>query len=125
MALCEQYLEVSHDVPELVRVQAHLSGSVGKAELQYAYDQIHGDYDQFWLTKAAAPIDDLIDRIGLTGHEAVLEAGCGTGYATSLLSERVQHVTAVDLSEGMIRQARQRLSCEARHHVDFVQGDAL
>ncbi len=124
-ALCEQHLGSTHDVPELVHVQAHLSDRVGKTALQAAYDQIHGDYDQFWLTRAGAPIDDLIDCIGLTGHEEVLEAGCGTGYATSMLIDRVQHVTAVDLSSGMISRARQRLSCETRQRVDFVQGDAL
>ena len=112
-------------MPELVRVQAHLSGSVGRAELQNAYDQIHGDYDEFWLTRAAAPIHALMDHVELTGHEEVLEAGCGTGYATALLAARAQHVTAVDLSLGMIDQARQRLSFEAGQRVSFVQGDAL
>ena len=123
--ICEQYLEVSHAVPELVHVQEQISAGVGSVELQNAYDKIHGDYDQFWLTQAATPIHELIDHLPFTGHEEVLEAGCGTGYATALLAQRARHVTAVDLSEGMLTQARTRLSPEMAKQVDFVQGDAL
>jgi SAM-dependent methyltransferase len=125
VAICEQYLEKSHDLPALVHVQEQMSDSVGKEELRQAYDQIHDTYDQFWLTQAAAPIHLLVDRLALTGRETILDVGCGTGYATALLADRVKHVTAVDLSEGMLQQAQNKLSCPASLSVDFVQADAL
>src|SRR4051794_32835933 len=54
---------------------------------------------------------DVIDRLGLRGDERVLDAGCGSGRVTEALLERVPsgHVVAVDGSEAMIEQLRERL----------------
>jgi ubiquinone/menaquinone biosynthesis C-methylase UbiE len=38
----------------------------------------------------------------------VLEVGCGNGYSTAYLRERVAHVDAFDYSEEMIRRAKDR-----------------
>lgn len=51
----------------------------------------------------------------------VLEAGAGTGSITTLLAELGYRVTALDLSEGMLARARQKL---AGHDVEFVIGSA-
>ncbi|HYZ10675.1 MAG TPA: class I SAM-dependent methyltransferase [Actinomycetota bacterium] len=51
----------------------------------------------------------------------VLEAGAGTGSITALLAELGYRVTALDLSEGMLARARQKL---AGHAVEFVIGSA-
>lgn len=52
----------------------------------------------------------------------VLEIGCGTGKNTVWLAERAAHVTAVDLSEGMLDQARRKVTGA---NVRFVQADIL
>ena len=54
---------------------------------------------------------DVIDRLDLRGDERVLDAGCGSGRVTEELLERVPdgHVVAVDGSEAMIEQLRERL----------------
>ena len=54
---------------------------------------------------------DVIDRLDLRGDERVLDAGCGTGRVTEQLLERVPNgsVVAVDGSEAMVEQARERL----------------
>lgn len=52
----------------------------------------------------------------------VLEIGCGTGKNTVWLAERAEHVTAVDLSEGMLAVAREKI---ASPKVRFVQADIL
>ena len=45
----------------------------------------------------------------------VLDAGCGTGnYAKDLIDSGVHHVTLLDASEGMLGQARAKLS----KHID-------
>src|SRR3954463_9944317 len=54
---------------------------------------------------------DVIDRLDLRGDERVLDAGCGSGRVTEEALERVPHgpVIAVDGSEAMVAQARERL----------------
>jgi trans-aconitate 2-methyltransferase len=54
---------------------------------------------------------DVIDRLDLRGDERVLDAGCGSGRVTEGLLERVPHghVVAVDGSQAMVEQARERL----------------
>jgi ubiquinone/menaquinone biosynthesis C-methylase UbiE len=49
-----------------------------------------------------------------------LEIGCGTGKNTSFLLERCDRVLAVDLSEGMLEKARQKINSP---NVSFVQAD--
>src|SRR5262249_53976947 len=54
---------------------------------------------------------DVIDRLDLRGDERVLDAGCGTGRVTEELLERLPNgtVVAVDGSQAMVDQARERL----------------
>ena len=55
----------------------------------------------------------------LTGRD-VLEIGCGTGRNTLWLGERAETVLALDISEGMLRQARARVQSP---RVRFLQHD--
>jgi trans-aconitate 2-methyltransferase len=67
---------------------------------------------------------DVMDRLDLRGDERVLDAGCGTGRVTALLLERVPNgsVVAVDGSEAMVAQARERLGDRADVRVaDLVE----
>ena len=50
-----------------------------------------------------------VNQLNLDRCRRILEAGCGTGYATARLAVLAKSVLAVDISEGMIRQARRRL----------------
>jgi SAM-dependent methyltransferase len=96
--------------------------------LRDAYDRVHGDYDVFWLSEAAGPVDDLVERLAPEGDLRVFEAGCGTGYGTARLFARLgpgADYRAVDLSEGMIGEARRRLEGEGLRGVRFEAGDAL
>lgn len=52
----------------------------------------------------------------------VLEVGCGTGKNTKWLAQRAMHITAVDLSEGMLAKAREKITGP---HVRFMQADIL
>jgi len=122
--LCSKCLPRSHPLPRFFRIQSELR-QVGHAELRSAYDTVHEVYDEHWLTQAARPIEELIAKIPWRGNERVFEAGCGTGYATALLSERVKEVVAADLSKGMQSQANSRLVAKGVVNVRFKVGDAL
>lgn len=127
-AICEKHLPQSHPTPEFCRVQQRMQTRVGHTELKKAYNQINIFYDQFWLGQAGAPIRQLIDRLNLTGRERVFEAGCGTGYGTARLAQRLRHadqITAVDLSEGMLAQAERRAKDRGFTSIQFICADAL
>ncbi|MDQ6773484.1 MAG: class I SAM-dependent methyltransferase [Candidatus Dormibacteraeota bacterium] len=61
------------------------------------------------------------EELGASVGERGLELGCGPGTWTPLLVSRTRGVTAVDISGGMLEQARKALASEP---VTFVQGDA-
>jgi len=69
--------------------------------------QGHGRYDG---------LADALDR-GDVGTGRVVELGSGTGLGTRLLAQRFDHVTALDLSPGMLRNAPAELGSR-------VQGDS-
>lgn len=54
---------------------------------------------------------EVLDRLALSGHETVLDAGCGTGRVTRVLCERLSRgrVVAVDASPAMVEKARSAL----------------
>jgi trans-aconitate 2-methyltransferase len=54
----------------------------------------------------------VLARLKLRGDEVVLDAGCGTGRLTADLLEALAHgrVVGIDLSENMLRLAREHLS---------------
>lgn len=65
--------------------------------------------------RISAPLErigrEVLDRLTLSGHETVLDAGCGSGRVTQALAERLPdgHVIGVDGSAAMIAAARARL----------------
>ncbi|MHC4620629.1 MAG: methyltransferase domain-containing protein, partial [Planctomycetota bacterium] len=126
--LCEEHLLGAHPVPRFFEIRTGAQEEVGRAELASAYNRIYEDYDEFWLKEAGKPIEELISRIGFGGIESVFEAGCGTGFATSLIADSLREsgcVTAADLSEAMLAQARKRIDSVGLDNVRFIAGDAM
>jgi len=126
--LCSKYLPGRHALPRFFRVRKEAVGEVDREGLRAAYNGIHQFYDEFWLKEAAKPIDSLVAGLRLKGTERVFEAGCGTGYGTALLASRLrrkENLTAVDISEGMLREAGERLRLQGIEGVRFLLGDAL
>ncbi|MBI4679557.1 MAG: methyltransferase domain-containing protein [Elusimicrobia bacterium] len=127
-ALCEKLLPKEHPIPRFFRIRAEAVDEAGSRELKEAYDAIHSDYDAYWLCAAGKPIEDLAAKLSWKGDEDVFEAGCGTGYATSLIARRLTaggSLLAADLSGEMLSLARKRLSAQPAAPVRFAQGDAL
>ncbi len=61
-------------------------------------------------------------EVGDEKVDSILELGCGPGTWTGLLAQRTRKLKAVDLSPGMLEQARRSVP-EA--HVAFVNADAV
>ncbi len=66
----------------------------------------------------------VLDRLELSGDEAVLDAGCGSGRVTESLAERLPRgrVVALDASPSMVDAARSRLA-RFGERIDYVVAD--
>jgi ubiquinone/menaquinone biosynthesis C-methylase UbiE len=74
-----------------------------------AYDQ--QDPAEFWKWGGILA-EKFLGESGcrFTGEEAMLEIGCGVGRMTKYFAGRFRHVTALDVSPEMIRQAQENLA---------------
>jgi trans-aconitate 2-methyltransferase len=69
--------------------------------------------------RVSGPMEEMglavLERLELRGDETVLDAGCGSGRVTAHLVDRLPsgRVIAVDLSEGMVEEARRTLGGRA------------
>jgi trans-aconitate 2-methyltransferase len=70
-------------------------------------------------------LETFLERRGLRGDEAVVDAGCGTGRVTEILLRHLPGgtVLAVDASEAMVEAARERFDGDSRVRVEC--GDLL
>ncbi len=73
------------------------------------------DWDAATYQRISLPHEDwaraVLDRLGLTGSETVLDAGCGSGRTTEIVIERLPggRVLAVDGSPSMVEKVREVL----------------
>ena len=81
------------------------------------YDEVSHIYD---VSRAAniETIEKLIRILRLNNHSHLLDLGCGTGNYTAALQQVAERVIGIDISTGMLRQARAKFP-----GVQFVQGD--
>ena len=89
------------------------------------YDQIAPTYDRrYTVSQFAGIAAALRSLVRDVGAERVLEVGCGTGRWLAELQPLARQVYGMDLSLGMLRQARQRpqslsLICGHASHLPF------
>lgn len=128
--ICREHLPPDRSVPLFFSVKKRAASAVGNTELKNAYDNIHRDYDEYWLSKACGPVRKLVRAVTALRPLplSVFEAGCGTGFATSLLAGELGphcRISAADLSRGMIGIARERTASMGYRTVRYHRGDAL
>lgn len=70
-----------------------------------------------------AEVDFLLERMKLPAGSAILDVGCGVGRHSVELAKRGFSMTGVDLSEGMLAEAR-KLASEVGVEVEWIQADA-
>jgi SAM-dependent methyltransferase len=78
------------------------------------------------LTRAASPppSNDLAVQLGAGPDDAVLDLACGPGSLSLQLAPYVREVTGLDLTPGMLEQARAAQANQGARNVRWVEGDA-
>ena len=82
------------------------------------FDEIAADYDRHRPLYPDRLIDRACQVAGISGGDAVLEIGCGSGQLTRALLARRLHVTALEPGPSLIALARQNLAKAGE--VEFV-----
>lgn len=101
-------------------------GPTDLESVRHAYDTVAEDYATYLPdTSAEAPLDlamvaAFVEAVGTGPRSRVLDAGCGAGRMTKHLADLGCEVEGLDLSPGMVKQAR-------RHHPElgFVVGSLM
>ena len=81
-------------------------------EIQKAYDEWSGSYDDDENRTRDLDRDIVRSRFGSLHFDTILELGCGTGKNTPFLAQIGKSVQAVDFSEGMIAKAKAKMQAE-------------
>lgn len=91
---------------------------------QQFFDQHAPHYMQNPFTaNTRAEVEFLLELLDLPRGSRILDMGCGTGRHAILMAQRGYRVTGVDLSDGMLAEARKAAS-EAGVEVEWVHEDA-
>lgn len=89
-------------------------------EIRQAYDIWSEQYDTNVNRTRDLEALSLRKTLDNIRFDSCLEIGCGTGKNSEWLLTKAKHITAVDISEGMLAVARTKISSEAIH---FLQAD--
>jgi protein-L-isoaspartate(D-aspartate) O-methyltransferase len=65
----------------------------------------------------------MIEALGLTGDEHVLEIGTGFGFQTALFARLAADVVSIEIWPDMVREARRNLARQGIHNVELRVGD--
>ena len=66
----------------------------------------------------------LLQALGLSGDESVLEIGTGSGFMTACLARLAARVTSIDIYDDFVESAQDKMAHAGIDNVDIVQMDA-
>lgn len=87
------------------------------------YSRLSSHYDLLFDKVFQSGREEAVRVLELAGGERVLEVGVGTGLALPLYPKNVE-VVGIDLSEGMLEEARERITRLGLRHATVLKMDA-
>lgn len=96
-----------------------------KEQIRKTFDTVAEGYDSDSLWFFQASTVGVLNRLSLMGHERVLDAATGTGIAALALAGALArgHVTAIDMSPGMLSVARRKAAARGVSNIEFIEMD--
>jgi ubiquinone/menaquinone biosynthesis C-methylase UbiE len=96
-----------------------------KSILKQMFDTVSSGYDGEALRFFPRSAEHVAALLNLTGDEQVLDVACGTGHASLAIAPKLLkgRITAVDLSPGMLDQARKKAAALNIRNVEFLERD--
>ncbi len=99
-----------------------------KARDAASYDPLTAEFDRFTRRLTQSLAERMVDLANVLPTDRVLDLGTGTGIVALAAAARpnfLGQITGVDLSDGMLRAAKQRAVQEGfGSHLDFCRTDA-
>lgn len=109
------FLEVQQliDIIKITNMETRAKQRFNDASKQYVTDSYH------WRSKTAELINELIKP---NINDIVLDLGCGTGKQIIELSQKIKLAIGVDISDGMLKQAKENIENERAHNIELYIG---
>ena len=93
-----------------------------KRQTMRHYDNQAAIYNMQYLEEQTAKIKDVLKRMNVNPKEVVLDLGCGTGFLFQHLTEKVEFIVGLDLSQKALQEAKKRTKNIS--NIALVQADA-
>lgn len=102
-----------------------MSHSEHKKKINATFDTVSGGYDSPALRFFAKSSEWMISGMDLKGGENVLDVATGTGHAALAAARELKDgsVTGIDISDGMLRRAREKADKLGLRNVSFKRCD--
>jgi ubiquinone/menaquinone biosynthesis C-methylase UbiE len=96
-----------------------------KLKIKETFNMVSDGYDKRALRFFADSANQLATYLSLKGDELLLDVATGTGSNALVFARHLPsgHVTGIDFSGGMLKQARVKANLESIQNVDFVEMD--
>ncbi|MEU8278060.1 protein-L-isoaspartate(D-aspartate) O-methyltransferase [Microbispora bryophytorum] len=99
------------------------AGFVPTGHIAHAYEDVPIPIAHGQVTTQPSLSATMIEGLGLTGREHVLEVGSGLGYQTALLARMAADVVSVELWPDLVRAARRNLARQGVRNAEVLVGD--
>lgn len=93
-----------------------------KKRIMRRYDQSARVYDTQYLDEQEAKIRTIMQNLSMPRGMRILDAGCGTGLLFRNIIDKADIVVGIDLSRGLIKEARKKM--QHYRNVALVLADA-
>lgn len=109
------FLEVEQliDITKMTNMEVRAKQRFNNASKKYVTDSY------YWRSKSAELINELVNP---NMNDVILDIGCGTGKQIIELSHKIKSAIGIDISEGMITQAKENIKDQIQENVKFYVG---